>query len=322
LAPVDRVPVGRGGKLERWLVLPGLSLVRELLQLLANGLVTGSIISIGAVGLTLVYGILRIVNFAHGEYLTFGAYMAFVVNISWGGSMVLAVAFAVAMTALLGVALEFALWRPMRNQRAGVISLFITSIGVALVVRHVIFMQWGGQPRRYDVDVFQVYDLGVFRLSRSQLVAVAVAFSAILLVGVLLARTMLGKSMRALSDDPALASVAGIDVGRVVVYTWILGAALAGLGGVLQGLVQTSFNPNMGFTLLLPIFAAVILGGIGSPYGALAAGIVLGLGMELATWDMLAGGIRAVYKPAVAFALLIVILLVRPQGVLGKARTV
>jgi neutral amino acid transport system permease protein len=294
----------------------------ELLQLLANGLVTGSIISIGAIGLTLVYGILRIVNFAHGEYLTFGAFMAFLVNVSWGGHMVAAVAFAMAVTALLGVTLEFVLWRPMRNKGAGIINLFITSIGLALVVRHLIFMEWGGQPRRYDVNVFQVYDLGIFRLSLSQVVAIALAFSAILLVGVMLARTGLGKSMRALSDNPGLASVAGIDVDRVIVYTWILGAGLAGLGGVLQGLVQTSFNPNMGFTLLLPIFAAVILGGIGSAYGALAAGVLLGLVMELSTWDALAGGIRAVYKPAVAFALLILILLVRPQGVLGKARTV
>ena len=294
----------------------------ELLQLLANGLVTGSIISIGAIGLTLVYGILRIVNFAHGEYLTFGAFMAFLVNVSWGGHMVAAVAFAIILTALLGVSLEFVLWRPMRNKGAGIISLFITSIGLALVVRHLIFMQWGGQPRRYEVDVFQVYDLGIFRLSRSQVVAIALAFSAIILVGVMLARTRLGKSMRALSDNPGLASIAGIDTDRVIVYTWILGAGLAGLGGVLQGLVQTSFNPNMGFTLLLPIFAAVILGGIGSAYGALAAGVLLGLVMELSTWDALAGGIRAVYKPAVAFALLILILLVRPQGVLGKARTV
>jgi neutral amino acid transport system permease protein len=295
--------------------------MNELLQLLANGLVTGSIISLGAIGLTLVYGILRIVNFAHGEYLTFGAFMAFLVNVTWGGQMIAAVAFAIAVTALLGVTLEFVLWRPMRKKGAGIISLFITSIGLALVVRHVIFMHWGGQPRRYDVDVFQVYDLGVVRLSLSQLTAVAVAFAAIALVGLMLARTRLGKSMRALSDNPALASIAGIDIGRVIVYTWILAAGLAGLGGVLQGLVQNSFNPNTGFTLLLPIFAAVILGGIGSPYGALVGGMFLGVAMELSTWDALAGGMRAVYKPAVAFALLIFLLILRPNGVFGKART-
>lgn len=294
----------------------------ELVQLLANGLVTGSIIAIAAIGLTLVYGILKIVNFAHGEYLTFGAFMAFLAGVTWGGPMVAAVFFAMAMTALLGVVLELVLWRPMRNKGAGVISLFITSIGLALVIRHFIFLQWGARPRRYEVDVFQVYDLEIARLSLSQLIAIGVAFTAIVLVGLMLARTKLGKSMRALSDNPELASVAGIDIDRVTTYTWILGAGLAGLAGVLQGLVQNSFNPNMGFTLLLSIFAAVILGGIGSAYGALAGGVFIGLVMELSTWDLLAGGVRAVYKPAVAFAVLILVLLVRPQGILGKARTI
>ncbi|HSK14640.1 MAG TPA: branched-chain amino acid ABC transporter permease [Gaiellaceae bacterium] len=296
--------------------------MRELAQLIANGLVTGSIIAIAAVGLSLVYGILKIVNFAHGEYLTFGAFMAFAVNVTWGAPMVAAVLFAMVTTALLGIIIELILWRPMRRKGAGVISLFITSIGVALVLRHVIFLEWGARPRRFDVDVFQVYDLGIIRLSLSQIVVIAVAFSAIAVVGLILARTKLGKSMRALSDDPQLASVAGIDTDRVILYTWILGASLAGLAGVLQGLVQNSFNPNMGFTLLLPIFAAVVLGGIGSAYGALAGGIFLGLAMEVSTWSELAGGIRPVYKPAVAFTVLILALLIRPQGLFGKARTV
>ena len=126
--------------------------------------------------------------------------------------------------------------------------------------------------------------------------------------------------MRALADDPALASVAGVNVDRVVVYTWLLAGALAGLAGVLQGLVLASFTPNTGFQLLLPIFAAVVLGGIGSAYGALAGGLLLGVAMELSTWDVLGGGVDPVYKPVVAFVLLIAVLLVRPQGIFGKAR--
>jgi branched-subunit amino acid ABC-type transport system permease component len=295
--------------------------MNELLQLLANGLVTGSIIALAAIGLSLVYGILKIVNFAHGDFLTFGAFMAFVVNVTWDAPLAAAIAFAMATTALLGLVCEFTLWRPLRHRGAGLISLFIVSIGLALVLRHLIFLGWSARPRRYDVDVFQVYDLGVIRLSQSQLVVIGVAFAAIVLVGLTLARTRLGKSMRALSDNPQLASVAGIDGDRVTAYTWLLGSALAGLGGVLQALVQNSFDPNMGFTLLLPIFAAVLLGGIGSAYGALAGGVFLGIAMEVATWDALAGGVRAVYKPAVAFALLILVLLLRPQGILGKART-
>jgi neutral amino acid transport system permease protein len=296
--------------------------MQELAQLIANGLVTGSIIAIAAVGLSLIYGILKIVNFAHGDYLTFGAFMAFVVNVTWGAPMVVAVLFAMVMTALLGIIVELILWKPMRAKGAGIISLFITSIGVALVLRHLIFLKWGASPQRYDVDVFQVYDLGVIRLSLTQILVITVAASAIVVVGLMLAKTTLGKSMRALSDDPQLASVAGIDTDRVILYTWILGASLAGLAGVLQGLVQNAFNPNMGFTLLLPIFAAVVLGGIGSAYGALAGGVFLGLVMEVSTWSELGGGIRPVYKPAVAFAVLILALLIRPQGLFGKARTV
>lgn len=293
----------------------------ELVQLLLIGLVEGSIIAITAVGLTLVYGILKIVNFSHGELLTFGAYAAFLMNVTWGGSIVTATLFAVLATALLGVALEFALWRPLRRKGAGMVNLLITSIGVALVVRHAIFLGFGGSSRVYDVDVYQVYRLGFVRLSRGQIAVVVIAFVAIIAVAFLLARTRLGKAMRAVSDNPDLASVAGVDIDRIAAYTWVIGGGLAGLGGVLQGLVQSSFNPNMGFTLLLFIFAAVLLGGVGSAYGALTGGLALGVLVNLSTWDALAGGLRGVYKPVVAFLVLIAVLVLRPQGVFGKART-
>jgi len=297
--------------------------VSELLQLIANGLVTGSIIAIAAIGLSLVYGILKIVNFAHGEYLVFGAYVAFVVNVTWGGPMIVAAIAAMVMTALLGILLELGLWRPIRRKGAGIVSLFIVSIGLALVLRNSILLWQGGAPRRYDVDVFQVYELGPIRLSLSQIVVIVVASVVIIGVGLLLARTTLGKAMRALSDSRDLASVSGIDTDRITAYTWIVGSALAGLGGVLQGLVQNAFEPNMGFRLLLLIFAAVILGGVGSAYGALVGGLVLGLMMEVSTWSELpAGGVDSVYKPVVAFVVLILVLIFRPQGIFGRARTV
>jgi branched-subunit amino acid ABC-type transport system permease component len=128
--------------------------------------------------------------------------------------------------------------------------------------------------------------------------------------------------MRALADDRALAAIAGINVGRVIAYTWILSGLLAGLAGVLAGLIETSFDPNFGFTLLLPIFAAVVLGGIGSAYGALAGGLALGVAMELSTWPTLFGGVNPVYKPVVAFVVLIAALMVRPEGLFGRARVV
>jgi neutral amino acid transport system permease protein len=294
----------------------------ELAQLVANGLVTGSIIAIAAVGLSLVYGILKVVNFAHGEYLTFGAFAAFAVNVSWGRSMVASVLVAVAACALLGCTLELGLWRPLRRRGSGLIGLFIVSIGLALVLRNLILLVWGSRPRRYEVDVFQVYELGPVRLSLSQLLVICVASVAIVLVGLTLARTRLGKGMRALADSRDLAAATGVDANRVTTSTWLLAAGLAGLGGVLQGLLQNAFTPNMGFTLLLPIFAAVILGGIGSAYGSLVAGLALGLMMEVSTWSALAGGVPSVYKPVVAFLTLIAVLILRPQGVFGQARTV
>jgi branched-subunit amino acid ABC-type transport system permease component len=223
-----------------------------------------------------------------------------------------------AATALLAVALEFALWRPMRWRRAGLLSLFITAIGLALVLRQSIFLAAGAGSRSYAVDQFSVYQLGPVRASASQLTAIALSVVAIVLVGLLLSRTDVGRWMRAYADNSQLASVAGIDADRVVLYTWILAGALAGLAGELEGLVQSAFDPNMGWTLLLPIFAAVVLGTIGSAYGALLGGLLLGVVMEVSTWSDLAGGVPPNYKLVVAFVALILVLLFRPQGLLGR----
>lgn len=294
----------------------------EFVQLLVNGLVTGSIFAVAAIGISLIYAILRLINFAHGDYLTFGAYGALLVNSGLGGNLIVSTAAAMLAGAGLSVALEFAIWRPMRRRRANLFGLLITGIGLAFVLRHLILMVASAEPRRFDVDVFQVYEVAGVRFSQSQLVAVVISSIAIVAMALVLARTTLGKAMRALSDNADLAAISGIDVDRIVVYTWIFAGALAGLGGVLAGLIQVSFTPNIGFLLLLPIFSAVVLGGIGSAYGALVGGLVLGVATELSTWDALAGGVSPVYKQVVAFAVLIVVLLVRPEGVLGRARVV
>jgi branched-subunit amino acid ABC-type transport system permease component len=292
------------------------------LQLLANGLVTGAVYAIAAVGVSLVYGILRLVHFAYGDVMTFGAFVALTFNTTLGLGIALSTVVAMAATAVLSVGLDVVLWRPLRARRAGFMSLFLASIGLALVLRQVVFLAWGPQPRAYDVDPYKVYTLGSVRLSGAQAIAIVVAVVAIVLVGLLLAFTTLGRTMRAVADDRALAAIAGIDTGRVVLATWVLAGLLAGLAGVLAGLVQSTFDPNFGFTLLLPVFAAVVLGGIGSAYGALAGGLLLGVVTELSTWESLAGGVDPVYKPVVAFGVLILVLLARPQGLLGRARLV
>jgi neutral amino acid transport system permease protein len=292
------------------------------LQLLANGLVTGSVIALAAAGVSIVYGILRLVNFAYGDYMTFGAFIAVYCTVTQGLPIVPAALLAMAATALLSVALELVLWRQLRARNAGFMSLFLVSIGLALVLRHVIYLVAGPQPRTYAVDPYRVYVIGSARLSGAQGISIVVASIGIIVLGILLARTGVGRMMRALADDLPLAAVSGVRTGRVILAAWIVSGLLAGLAGVLAGLVQTSFNPQLGFTLLLPIFAAVVLGGIGSVYGALVGGIALGLVMELSTWPELGGGVNPTYKPVVAFAALILVLLLRPQGLFGRARVV
>jgi branched-subunit amino acid ABC-type transport system permease component len=178
----------------------------------------------------------------------------------------------------------------------------------------------GSAPRSYRVNPYRVFVLGSVRLSEAQVVAIATASATIVLVGLFLAVTTWGRVLRAMADDRALAAVAGIDVGAATRLAWLLSGLLAGLGGVLAALVEYSFDPNFGFQLLLPVFAAVVLGGIGSAYGALLGGLALGLAQEVSTWSGFAGGVNPVYKPVVAFATLALALLVRPQGFFGAAR--
>ena len=293
----------------------------DFLQLVVNGIVTGSVFALGAAGVSLVFGPLRIVNFAQGDYVTFGAYAAIAVNLGWGGNMIWSTLFALLATAVLAIVLELVLWRPMRRRGAKMMSLFVTSIGLAFVMRSAMLFAGGNLQRSFNVDPFKVYTIGGIRLSLSQMIAIVVALSAIVCTALLLAKTRFGRSVRAISDSVDLAAVAGVDVDRMVLYIWILVGVLAGLCGVLAGLIQSSFDPNLGFFLLLPLFASVVLGGVGSVYGALLGGLVLGIVEETSTWTGFRGGVNPIWKPVIAFVVLIAVLLFRPQGVLGRARS-
>jgi branched-subunit amino acid ABC-type transport system permease component len=290
------------------------------LQLVANGLVTGSVYAIAAVGVSLVYGILRLVNFAYGDLMAFGALVAYGVNGPLHQSMVVAALAAMVATAALSVALDVVLWKPLRTRGAGFMSLFLASIGLALILRQLLLLIAGSGPKSYRINPYRVFVLGNVRLSEAQVITIATAAGTIVAVALFLALTTTGRVLRAMADDRALAAVAGIDVGRATRIAWIISGLLSGLAGVLAALVEYSFDPNFGFQLLLPVFAAVVLGGIGSAYGALAGGLALGLAQEVSTWSGFAGGVNPVYKPVVAFAVLAVALLVRPQGLFGQAR--
>ncbi|MBI1773924.1 MAG: branched-chain amino acid ABC transporter permease [Proteobacteria bacterium] len=293
-------------------------MMQQLLQLMLNGLITGTILALTGVGASLVFGIQRIANFAHGEYLTFGAYTGLVLNAGYGQNLVVATVGAMAATAVLALALHFIVLRPLRGR--GLVATSLVTVGLGLMLRDVVFMVAGPQIRQYDIDQTAVFDLGLVRISPGQAIAIAIAVVVAPAVALLLARTPLGKAMRAVADNRDLAAIAGIDVDRIGIYVWLLAGALAGLGGIMFAVVQGTFDPNLGFQILFLIFTTVVLGGIGSAYGALVAGIVLGLAMELSTWSGFAGGIEARFKPVLAFMALIGLLLYRPQGLFGKAR--
>jgi len=281
-----------------------------------NGLSLGAIYALGAVGLTLVYGILKLVNFAQGDFLTFGAYMAYLVNVTWGLPLVIAIFWAMIATALLGLLLERVLWAPMRAKHAGFLQLILMSIGLAFLLRAVVQWFWSTDIRILDVDTSSTVNFLGLHIGRTQLVVVIIGVIVIAAIGVMLRFTPLGKRMRALSDDLELAETAGIDTRRIISYPWIFAGALAGLAGVLAA-ATTNLYPELGFELLLPIFAAVILGGIGDAFGALAAGLVIGVMTE---WSTLV--IDARWKTAVGFLVLIIVLIFRPQGIFGKAKAV
>jgi branched-subunit amino acid ABC-type transport system permease component len=293
-------------------------MAQQFAQLLINGLITGSILALTGVGASLVFGIQRIANFAHGDYLTIGAYVAFVANVVFHLNLIVSAACGMLAVAAFALIAHFGLFRPLRGR--GTIAISLITVGLGLVIRDGIFLIAGSRVRVYDISQTEVFTFGFLRLSPGQTVAVAVALVVAPLTTLFLAKTRLGKSMRAVADNRDLAAVSGIDVERMAVYVWILAGGLAGLGGVMLALVQGPFDPNLGLAPLFLIFTTVVLGGIGSAFGALIAGLALGLAMELSTWSGWLGGIEPKYKPILAFIVLILLLLYRPQGLFGRAR--
>jgi neutral amino acid transport system permease protein len=277
-------------------------------------LVGAGYFALGAVGLTLVYGVLRLVNFAHGDMLTLGMYIAIAI-MALGISFWPAAVLAMILTALIAVLLDRIMWEPMRRAQTSTLQLFLVATGLALVLRYSVQFFAGSQVRTVGLDTISSVDLGPWHLGRLQLVVMLVGLATIVLAGIGLRHTRLGKEMRAVADNIALAEVTGIDTRRTIRVTWLVSGAMAALAGILYAASIGSINPNFGFTILLSLFAAAVLGGIGNAYGALAGGIVIGLSQEWATLFF-----NPRWKPAVGFAILILTLLVMPRGIFGRKK--
>ncbi|MDW7775833.1 MAG: branched-chain amino acid ABC transporter permease [Methanosarcinales archaeon] len=279
-----------------------------MLQLIVNGIVLGSIIALAAIGLTMVYGVLNFANFSHADFLALGAYIAFVLNAVLGINLILSFFIAIALSGAIGVLLDFLVWKPMRKKNADLVSLIIISIGLALIVRNAIIFIWGGNTRNFDLPVQKgIVMLGV-TVTHNQFIGMGTAILFMVLVHYFLKHTKMGKAMRAISDDINLARVSGIDADRVIMWMWFIGIGLAGAAGILYGL-ETTIRPNMGWFLILPMFAAVILGGIGNPYGAMMGGMVIGLSQEMSILIL-----PSEYKMGVSLAIMILVLLFKPEG--------
>jgi branched-chain amino acid transport system permease protein len=260
----------------------------------------------------MVYGILKFANFAHGDTMSLGAYLA-LLFLNLRMPFPLAVIVSIVISIAVALLIDHYLYRFFR--KTGPIILLIASVGVALFLRNVILLFWGPDLTYYTHEIqLAVQILPGVRLNINEMAIIIVTGVLIVLVHLFLKKTRIGKAMRASSDNMDLAEVVGIDTQRVIFWTWSVGTALAVFGGIMLG-VENGLRPPMGWELLLPLFAAAILGGIGQPYGAMVGGLIIGIAQEVST-----GFISTAYKPAVAFIIMILVLLIRPQGIFGGSK--
>ncbi|WP_436408521.1 ABC transporter permease subunit [Agromyces chitinivorans] len=286
----------------------------QVLDRAVTGLNFGLLLALASIGLSLIFGTTGLSNFAHAEMVTFGALMMLTFSVYVGLPVWLAIIVALILSAALGWVLDAGLWKPLRRRGVAIVPLMIVSIGLSLAMRYLFQFFYGGTTQQLPgATIPPTIILGPISLSWIDVTSMAVSVIALLGFGYFLTRTRIGKATRAVSDNPSLASASGIDVDRVIRIVWVLGALLAGLSGILFAYYRPGVSWDMGFQLLLLIFAAVTLGGLGTAFGALVGSLIVGLFVELSTlW------LPSDLKYVGALVVLILVLLFRPQGILGR----
>jgi branched-chain amino acid transport system permease protein/neutral amino acid transport system permease protein len=296
-----------------------------VIQAAIQGVVVGSIYVLGASGLSLTYGIRRFANFAHGDLMTVGAYAAFTMNVLLGQNILWGVILAIPTVALLGMLLELSVFRRLEGRP---VAALIASVGIALVLQNVISAIFLPDFLYLNVSVPPDFEIGNTGLSFNWVkggLTLAVCVGLIVFLHVMLKYTTLGKAMRACADNIDLARTSGVNTRNVILWTWAISGALAAVAGVLLAIL-VNVNPLLGFFVLLFLFSAVIVGGIGSPYGAMVGGFLIGIVQKLSNvgfgalqrTGLIEGG--PVYEPAGAFLVMILVLLIKPAGIMGSAR--
>lgn len=289
----------------------------QLIERLVAGLNFGLLIALGAIGITLIFGTTGLNNFSHGELVTFGGLMAWLFAVVMGLNIFVAMIIVVILGAAFGWVQDATLWKPLRKRGVRLVPAMIVSIGLGLALRYLYQFFFGGAILPMSsVGLSGAVEFGPVRITTGSLLSMGISIVTLVLVGLFLTRTRVGKATRAVSDNPSLASASGINVDRIIRIVWTTAGGLAALAGVMLALYrQTSWD--MGFQVLLLMFAAVTLGGLGSAYGALVGSLVVGIFVELSTLF-----IPADLKYAAALLILILVLLVRPQGILGRRERV
>jgi branched-subunit amino acid ABC-type transport system permease component len=281
------------------------------LQLLINGIIAGGVYALFAVGLTMVYSIFRFINFAHGELIAWGAYgVLLFASPPFGLPLWLALFPAIMLVTGIALLQNRLVFAPLRNSQP--VTLLIASIGLSFLLRSVLQLYFGSDLRSYETGFYESIELGGLLISNVQLGMLCLSILFFIILHLLLTRTLTGKSMRAVSDSMELAAIYGISTRKVSIFVWIISAVFAASGGFLLAL-DTSLDPMMGLTFMIKAFAAVLLGGVGNVWGALLGGLCIGIIENMGTAFISPG-----YKDLTAFLLIIVILLFKPQGILGS----
>ena len=300
-----------------------------MLDQLGNGLLLGIIISVASVALSLLYGVTRIVNFAHGEIIALGAIATLFLSspIDYrvlfldkfsplGLNFLLSCILAVIICGLFGGLLELILFRPLRKGNVGNIAVLVVTIGLSIFIRHLYLLFATGKVQNFPLELQRRQTYLFFDMTPRNLKVLIIGILVMILIGLLLTYTKLGKAMRAVRDSEELSSVSGINSDNIILITWISSSMLAGLAGVFQATIN-DVRWNMGFLILLLIFAGTVLGGIGTSFGAMVGGLIIGILVQVSVGlPFMEGHTEA--KNAVALGIMIVILLFRPQGIFGQ----
>lgn len=281
-------------------------------QILFNSAITGSLYLLGAVGLTLTYGLSKFPNFAHAEFITLGAFIGYLVAEQLGLGWPLALLVAFLFNGLVGFLCYRGIFQPLAKRGASIIHLMVASIALGFILRHSIGAIWTWKPL-YFTAAWSAFDFGPLRITGLWLWLIFAALALSLAMHFLLMNTKIGKAIRASASNPELALASGINVDRVIWITWFIGAGLAAVAGIFRG-ADTQIWPMTGWDIILPIFAVVILGGIGNFYGAIAAAFIIGLVENIGVVGLIALGLSTQYRIGIVFLILIITLIVKPEG--------